>query len=404
MAKNRDIITGIDLGTTTIKVVVAERKDDGSGIHLLGLASRKSSGLRKGFIISVEETTRALKEALKSAEKSAGGVSVKRAVISASGIGLSAQKTKSGAVAVSKADSEITDLDIARATEKCEENLGSALMNKKMLESFPVMVKVDGAPVFGRVSGMKGSKLEIETIFILCLSTHIADFVKAVENCGVVIDDIIPGPIASSLAAATSEEKEVGCAVLNIGSSTTSLIVFEEGSPLSLEVFPLGSARITYDLSVVLQITIEEAEQIKLSYGNQATGAAAKKLEDIVESRLTDIFDFAENHLKKINRSGLLPAGLILTGGGAALADLSNFAKNALRLPSKVGSFAARRENSIAITAVNGSIREQIINNPEWSTALGLCVSGLSETPQNASVFPRKIKQIFGKLLDSLTP
>lgn len=403
MAKHRDIITGIDIGTATIKVAVVERKSDGSGLNVLSLTSKKSSGMRRGFIVDSSETSRALKETISLAEKNSD-TEIGRAYLSIQGIGLSAHKTKSGSIPISKADGELTELDIKRAVEKCEETLGNVLNNKKIIHHFQTMVKVDGAPVFGRAIGMKGTKFEIETVFILSLAQHLNDFAKVLEENNVILEDIVSGPTAFSLASSTREEREVGCAILNIGASTSSLVVYEEGVPVALEVFPLGSSRITYDLSIGLQVTLEEADQIKLTYGNESNTVSKKKQENIIESRLNDIFEFTENHLKKINRDGLLPAGIILTGGGTSLLGIAGFAKEALRLPSKIGSIPIGKDYSLAITGATSSLREQAITNPEWSTALGLCIYGLADTQEGLPLTPSKIKGIFKKVLDSLTP
>ena len=403
MTRSRDIITGIDIGTATIKVAVVERKENNTGLNILSLTQKKSEGMRRGFIIETTEIAQALRETIITAERNAG-VAIERAYLSVQGIGLSAQKTKSGVIPISKADGELTELDIKRAVEKCEEALGSSLTNKKIVHQFQTMIRVDGAPVFGRAIGMRGAKFDAETIFILCLSQHLSDFAKVLEDNNITLDDIVAGPIASSLASSTREEREVGCAILNIGSATTSLVVYEERVPIAVEVFPLGSSRITYDLSIGLQTTLEEAEQTKLSYGKETNNASKKKQENIIESRLNDIFEFTENHLKKINRSGLLPAGIILTGGGASLLEVTDFAKNALKLPAKVGSMPVGKNYFLSITGNTSSLREQAITNSEWSTALGLFIHWLTDNSEGLPITPGKIKHLLRKVLDSLTP
>jgi len=360
----RDTIIGLDVGTSNIKIAVAENRSPNE-VHIIGVAQTPSAGLRRGYVIDQEAVSQAIRHAVKEAERICN-TNIRHAYISIAGVKLEAIRAK-GLVMVSRADSEITETDIRRAVAQAENSI-SRIANKAIIHRAPIAFRLDGEIVFGRPIGLKGEKLETDAIFVTCLDQHLSDLVKSAESARVAVDDVIASPLASSHAVLTKQQKEVGVILIDIGSETTSLAVFEEGSLISLEVLPIGSKHITNDIALGLQVSLEEAEELKLNYtyDNQK-----KKLTDIVEARLDDIFELIENHLKKIGRNELLPAGAILIGGGANLSNIENFAKSSLKLPAKIGFLA---------TPVK--IHDKQILNPKWAACLGLCVYGLNPEPE----------------------
>ncbi len=368
MAKN--IITGIDAGTSTIKVIVAEQKKNGQ-IEILGTGKKISHGIRKGYVANYEDAAETIKSAIESAEKMAD-VPIKHAYVTVGGIILGSVRSK-GLVMISRADGEVAEYDVKRVISQAEENLNN-VSNRRVINAFPINFKIDGNLTFGKPVGMKGEKLEAEVLFITCLNQHLMDLIRAVESSGVAVDDVVASPLAASFVALNKHQKEVGCVLANIGAGTVSIMVFEEGKPISLEVFPIGSTHITNDIALGLQITLEEAEKIKIGYGSKSNHSK-RRLSDIIEARLKDIFELIESHLKKINRNGLLPAGIILTGGGSSLLTLYEIAKASLHLPATVGSPEHIKDKIV----FRKQTRENILSNPEWSVALGLCVMKFKE-------------------------
>ncbi|PIQ67117.1 MAG: cell division protein FtsA [Candidatus Zambryskibacteria bacterium CG_4_9_14_3_um_filter_40_16] len=363
----RNIAVGIDIGTYQIKIVVAEQVQNDGVISpkILGTGFAESRGLRHGYIVNVPEVTRALKTAIAQASKSAG-MKIKKAYISVGGIGLSAITT-TGSCVISRADLEITDLDVAKTLEITEEEIPQTLsQNKRIIYSIPIQYKVDGKIVLGnRPLGLKGTKLEAKVLFITSLEHHLKDLVEAVEDAGVDVVDVVASPIAASFVTLTKAQKIAGCVLTNIGSETVSIVVFENNIPISLEVFPIGSTDITNDIALGLRIPLEEAESIKLG-GVTSTDFPKRKLDEIVSARLSDMFELIDAHLKKIGRNGLLPAGVIITGGGSSISILEDFAKSSLKLPSRIAhiNFPEREK---------GKIRE-----PFFAVALGLCIIGFN--------------------------
>jgi len=242
--------------------------------------------------------------------------------------------SSTGMVVVSKADGEVTNLDVAKVLEDCEENL--TLGNRKIIQVFPLSYKLDGQEVLGRLEGMHGTKLEAKAIFLTCSSQHLEDLLEAVEEAGIKIIDVIPAPVSLGNFILTEKQKIVGVALVSIGDQTTNLSVFENGLLVSSQTFAIGSSDITNDIALGLKIPLELADQLK--QGSADENVSNKKLNEIIEARLYDIFDSIDNHLKKIKRSGLLPAGVVFVGGGANLKGLEEWSKSALKLPSTVAT------------------------------------------------------------------
>lgn len=365
---SQKISVGIDIGTYQIKVVVSESvlSEDGSYIsRIISTGEAESKGLRHGYIINISDVTRCIKLAVSQAEKTAN-LKIKKAYISVGGIGLSSIVGK-GSVMITKADLEITDLDVKNVLAEAENSLSSSsLINKQIIQTIPQAFKIDGQMLIGRPAGMHGTKLEARVLFIICLKQHLNDIIRAVEDANIEVLDVIASPIAASMVSLTKSQKIAGCILVNIGSETVSLAVFENNIPISLEVFPIGSTDITNDIALGFRIPIHEAENIKI--GN--TGEIQypkKKLDEIIMARLSDIFELIEAHLKKIGRSGLLPAGIILTGGGSGIDTIEDVARASLKLPSKVSSI-----NFLS------NIKNSQLQDSYWSVAYGLSVWGLN--------------------------
>jgi len=362
---SRNISVGIDIGTSQVKVVIAESNEVGERElpRVIGVGYSESRGLRHGYILNQSDALQSVKQAMTQAEKAAG-FPIKRAVASIGGIGL-ASITTSGTVVITRADSEITDLDVQKAVDVSREEIPSSFsLNRKIIHTVPLSYKVDGKPVQGRPEGMKGAKLEVKTLFITCFEHHINDLLETLSEAGIEVEDLVAAPMAASLVTLSKQQKMAGCVLANIGSETVSIVVYENNLPISLETFPIGSNDITNDIALGLRVPLEEAEDIKRG-SLIGTTFSRKKLDEIIAARLSDIFELIEAHLKKLGRSGLLPAGIVLTGGGSAIETIEDLAKASLSLPSR-----------IATVSFGDNIKGQI-KDASWSVAYGLCIIGL---------------------------
>ena len=360
----RSIITGIDVGTYSIKVVIANarEKTDRGLPRIMAAVMSESKGLRHGYITNVQDVAESIRRAIAIAEEKAG-VKVKKAFIGVGGIGL-ASTSVSSLIMTSRADAEISALDLSKLREQCEKDLPKAdIANRRIIYDIPIQYKIDGIPALGQPLGLTGNKIEQKTLFITCLDHHVADLIQAVNQAGIEVEDVMAAPLAASFVTLTKAQKIAGCILTNIGAETVSVAVFEDNISTSLEVFPIGSTDITNDIALGLKVPLEEAEQIKIG---AITGSSypRKKLDEIIAARMSDIFELIETHLKKIGRNGLLPAGIMLTGGGSSLNSVDLMAKTALKIPSRIGSINTDTTKSSPKDAV-------------WAVAYGLTVWGI---------------------------
>lgn len=367
----RNIITGIDIGTYYVKVVIADTKErtERGFPKIVGVGVAESRGLRHGYVTNMRDVASSIRKAVAQAEEKSG-LKIKKAFIGVGGIGLNATSVTS-TIITSRADAEITELDLAKLREQCEADIPQgAKANRRIIYDIPLQYKIDNFPSLGAPLGMTANKIELKMLFITCLEHHVADLIAAVNEAGIAVEDVMAAPIAAGFVTLSKTQKIAGCVLANIGAETVSIAVFENNIPTSLEVFPIGSTDITNDIALGLKVPLEEAEQIKIG---AITGSSypRKKLEEIVGARLSDIFELIEAHLKKIGRNGLLPAGIIITGGGSALNSIDDLAKASLKLPSRIGS----------IGTVDG--KSSFKDNP-LAVAYGLCIWGIhaEETPE----------------------
>ncbi len=364
---SRNIAVGIDIGTYQVKVVVAELvRENGKQLsHIIGTGLTESKGLRHGYIINSGDITESIQTAVKLAEKTSG-MKIHNAFVAVGGIGLSGI-IGTGSVVIGRADSQITELDIEKLSQICEESLSAtSIQNRRILHPIPLSYKIDGKAVLAKSPlDMKGTKLEVRMLFVTCLEGHLNDLLEAVDKAGVEVIDVMASPIAASFVILSKQQKMVGCVLANIGAETISIVVFENNIPISLEVFPIGGVDITNDIALGLKIPLEEAENIKIG-GLGPNSFSKKKLEEIIAARLYDMFELIENHLKKIGRNGLLPAGIFITGGSSGIGTIEDFAKVALKLPSRLAT-------------INMGGQKQTIKDSTWAVAYGLCMLGLSK-------------------------
>lgn len=368
---SEQIVTGIDIGTYHIKVAIARVPKKGAAPgakpEIIGTGIAESRGLKNGYIVQPEETARSVKAAVIQAEKSAQ-VQVKRAHLAIGSIGLE-EIYSHGEIIPTRADSEVTDSDLEKLMQDSEERILDRIPNRRILHSIPLRYTIDGTEVLGRPQGLKGTKLEVDSLFITTYEQHVNDLITTVENIGIYVEDVIASPLAASFVLLSKAQKRAGCVLANIGAETTAMVVFEESTPISLKIFPVGSSDITNDLALGLRVTLEEAEKIKRGAMTSAT-FSKKKVDEIITERLNGIFDFIDAHLKAIKRDGLLPAGIILTGGGAILSQSVDAAKQTLSLPARTATLEIGKATKT--------------RDVSWAVAYGLCMWGASDIEESA--------------------
>ena len=353
----RKFYTGIDIGTYHVKVVVAapaERPD--LPMQILGTGTASSRGLRHGYIIDKTDATKSIREAVSRAA-AAAKVSIKSARIGVGGVGLEEIRA-TGDISLTASGSVVQERDMERAMRDSEKRASSKLTNRTVIHTIPLEYRVDGVKVLGKPEGMQGTKLSIETLLITTLSQHYEDIMEAVESAGIEVEGVMASPLAAGLVTLTKAQKTAGVVLANIGSETLSIIVFDDDAPVSVKVFPAGSSDITNTIALSFQIPLPEAEQMKRG---AVTGSDVpqKKMDALISVRLKEMFTLINAHLKTISREKLLPAGIVITGGGSGLTGASDVARLILKLPSQVGHI--------------GQLTRGTGIDAAWAVAYGLC-------------------------------
>ena len=373
MAKGQ-IVTGLDIGTNTTKILVAQRT--GKQWEVLSSAQAPSFGLRRGAVVNHEDAAKNIQLLVSAAERECGR-KIHSAFVNIGGSHLYTTPSD-GLISVSRADHIISQEDIDRVLQATRAI--NIPLNEEILDVFPREFIIDDQRGIKQPLGLVGVRLEAKVILLCYFQSYFINLTQAVLGAKLQIDDIVPSVLAAANAALTPQQKEIGAAVIDIGSSTSSLAVFEEGDLIHFAVFPLGSANITNDIAIGLQTEVSIAEDIKKKHGtcmldkngkevvtgkvkvnsggkNPSTSLRArddrnkveaeapypvsftkKQLVDIIEPRVYEILDLMQKELKKVGRQELLPGGIVLTGGGAKLPKIRELAKQQLKLPCEIGA------------------------------------------------------------------
>ncbi len=349
MAKD-NLIAGLDIGTGYIKLLVVKQKDDGSGFEVISQLKEPSFGVRKGVVVDPEKVSRIVQILLSKAREETGK-RIGAVFTNIGGSHLFCASSK-GMVAVSRADQRVTEMDISRVLDSAK--TVSLPLNNEILEVFPREYIVDNKRGIKEALGMQGGRLEVETVILAAFSPYINNLTQAVLSSDLHVLDVVPSSIASAAAVLSPRQKELGAAVLDIGAGTSEIAVFEEGELIHLAVFPIGSSNITNDIAIGLKTDIDTAEAIKIDKGSCLFRGSDKKekieleeeeplvfsqkmLARIIEARVSEIFGEVQKELKKIQKQGMLPAGITLTGGGSRIPRIVDLAKKELKLPCRIG-------------------------------------------------------------------
>jgi len=406
MAKEH-IVTGIDVGSFKVSTVIASISPE-KKISVIGVSTVPSRGIKKGVVVDIDEAVEAISESLEGAERMAG-YSVQSAFVAVDGKHVSSLNSH-GVVAVSGEGAEITEEDVERVTEAAR--AVSLPSSREIIHVLPRGFTVDSQEGVKDPVGMSGVRMEVETNIISGATTVMRNLVKCVQQVGVDVDDLVFCGLASAEAVLSDTEKELGCALVDIGGETTQIVVFTDGSPVYASVLPIGGQNITNDLAVGLRVSLENAEKIKVRF-SEGTGKVGEERKDeinvselgletdtvslslvnnIIEARLSEIFSMVGLEIKNSGQQGNLPAGLVVTGGAVQTVGLKDLVRKVLRLPLRVG----------APVGVSGLIDE--VSSPANATTIGLVVYGAEAGPRERMSVPmistKKVSQLFGRVVE----
>jgi cell division protein FtsA len=398
----KDIICGIDIGSSSVRTVIAQLISEEEKPRIIGVGVLASSGVRKGVICDIEEAVKSISESIGIAERTAG-VNIAEAVVSIGGNHISSQYSK-GVIAVGRADGEVTPDDVERVISAAQAI--SVPPNKEIIHIIPRDYSLDNQKNIKDPLGMNGVRLEVDALIIEGSSPYIKNLTKCLEQANVVPISFVLSPLAASRSTLSKRQKELGVVLIDIGGGTTSIAVFEEDDLLHTAVIPVGGNHITNDIAIGLRTSIYVAEKVKLEYGNALPREISKKedlnlseidaneegivsryhIAEIIEARLEEIFNLVNKELKAIGKDKLLPAGAILTGGTAKLPGAVDLAKSILGLPAQTG-----------FPMPLGGLVDKV-DEPSYATVVGLVLWGLENMP-----ISRKSGYMKGKIASNIS-
>ncbi len=377
------VIVGIDVGTTKICVLVGELDRDGK-LNIVGVGTCPSQGLRRGVVVNIEETVTSIAAALDRAER-LSGKKITTAYVGIAGSHIASENSK-GFVAISPSGRDIVQNDISRAIEVARAIALPA--NREVIHVIPRGYVVDGQEGIKNPIGMSGFRLEVETHIITGAVSSIHNLIKCVHKAHVEIEDLVLEPLASSEAVLADGETDLGVALIDIGGGTTDIAVFADGAIWHSIVLPIGGNLITSDIAIGLRLPFGVAEELKVTYGHCDPSTIAdddmidlaqfmpdcddlvprKLLAEIIQARVEELLEMVHEEIHKSGYDGLLPAGLVITGGTAELPGILSVAGQILDLPARIGS-------PLGLHGLADSI-----SRPAYATAVGLLQWALTHT------------------------
>ncbi|MEC7274886.1 MAG: cell division protein FtsA [Bdellovibrionota bacterium] len=400
----RNIIVGLDVGTTKVCTIVGVQEPN-SELEIIGIGTHPSHGLKKGSVVNIDKTIKSIQNSVEEAKLMAG-VNISSATIGVAGSHIYSFNS-SGVVAIK--NGEITQYDVDRVLEAAKAVVIPS--DREILHVIPQEFKVDNTGGIKNPIGMCGVRLEVHVHVVTGSISLIQNLVKCVEQTGIEAQGITLQPIASSRSVLSSEEKEMGVVLVDIGGGTTDLAIWKEGSLIHSQIIPVGGNHFTNDLAVALKIPHAEAERIKINHGsvlaetlNQnshitvqgISGTKAREVQlsyvaNVLGARADELFTLIKEQIQEKELNDEITGGIVLTGGGALIKGLPELGEYIMERPTKIG-----------YPAPFGGMTN-IMQNPKYSTVLGLLLESNTTKSKNTSINQNsKEADLMGRLGDSL--
>ncbi|MBC8479687.1 MAG: cell division protein FtsA [FCB group bacterium] len=386
---SKRIITGIDIGTTKVCVIIAQWTED-KPLEILGVGKAKSTGLKKGIVVNISETVTAVNKAVNDAQKQAG-IEVEAAFVGITGDHIRGFNN-TGVITVSKnatripTDQQITELDKQRVLEHAQSI--TLPLDRRILHVLPQEFKVDDHGGIKDPESMSGHRLEAKVHLVTGAKNTEKNLASCLEKAGIDVISFVVDPLASSYSVCDPNEKKLGVALLDIGGGTTDVIVYFDDGVHHTGVIPFGGESITSDIAHGVQTTLEQAEKLKCQYGiakealastesdisvqgiggRQPQTISQKELASFIEPRMKEILLIALSEIRKSDHRGGFTFGIVLTGGGALLSNIEDLAQEIFHQPTKIG------KPIIEMTGLTETILD-----PTYATALGLIQYAIEE-------------------------
>ena len=394
-----EMLVGLDIGTSKVVVIVAEAKSD-SSVEILGLGTHPSRGLKNGVVVDIESTTKAIKKSILEAESMAG------CHISSCYVGISGSHIRGlnseGVVPIKDGDVKYGDVD--RVIETAQAMAIPA--DQKLLHVLPRDYIIDKQDGIKEPLGMAGSRLEAKVHLVTCSNNASQNIHKCVSRCGLEVEAFVLEQLASSYSVLSKDERELGVCLIDIGGGTTDIAVFMDGSISFTDVIPIAGDHVTNDIAEALRTPATQAEDIKQKYGCAVSSLTSpdelmmvpgmggrperelsrQALADVLERRYVEIFSMAQQKLNLGGFESLIPAGIVLTGGASKVEGSTELAEEVFHAPVRLG----------CPQSVEGL--EEIINNPIYSTSVGLLLYGQKKLQEDHLNYLSRDKNILSRI------
>ena len=399
--EDKNLIVGLDIGTSKIVAIVAELQPEG-GLKVIGLGQHASRGLKKGVVINIDSTVNAIQRALEEAELMAD------CKISNVFTGIAGSHIKSlnshGMVKIK--DAEVMQMDVDRVVETAR---AIALpSDQQILHILTQEFIIDGQEDVREPLGMSGMKLEVKVHIVTGAVSAAQNIVKCIKRCGLEVTDLILQPLASSLAVLTEDEKELGVCLVDIGGGTTDIAVFKQGAIRHTAVVPIAGDQITNDVAVAFRTPTQSAEEIKIKHGcalrqladprevvevpgvdgRDPRQLSVQTLAEVIEPRVVELYEFVLGELRRSGMEEMIASGIVITGGSAMMRGMVELGEEIFHMPVRLG-----------MPRYVGGLSE-VVGNPRYATGVGLVLMGKQQVERHiqGQMQATSIGQVFQRM------
>jgi len=381
--ENKNLIVGLDIGTSKIAVIVAEVKPEG-GFDIIGMGSHPSRGLKKGVVVNIETTVNAIQRALEEAELMAD-CKIRDVYTGIAGSHIRSFNSQ-GMVAIK--DKEVAQMDIDRVIETAK--AVQIPNDQQILHILNQEFIIDGQEDVREPLGMSGVRLEVRVHIVTGAVSAAQNIIKCVRRCGLEVRDLILQPLASAMAVVSDDEKDLGVCLVDMGGGTTDMAVFTHGSIRHTAVIPIAGDQITNDIAMALRTPTKDADDIKIKHGcalsqladpqemievpgvgdRESRQLSRKTLAEVIEPRVEELYSLVQSELRRSGYEELLSSGIVITGGSSAMRGMVELGEEIFHMPVRIGQ-----------PHYSGGLAE-VVRNPRYSTAVGLLLAGMHQHRQ----------------------
>jgi cell division protein FtsA len=384
--EDKNLIVGLDIGTSKIVAIVAELQPEGT-LKVIGLGQHTSRGLKKGVVINIESTMQSIQRALEEAELMAD-CKINNVY---TGIAGSHIKSLNSHGMVKIKDAEVSQMDVDRVIETARAIALPA--DQQILHILTQEFIIDGQEDVREPLGMSGMKLEVKVHIVTGAVAAAQNIVKCIKRCGIEVSDLILQPLASSLAVLTDDEKELGVCLVDIGGGTTDIAVFKQGAIRHTAVVPIAGDQMTNDVAVAFRTPTQSAEEIKIKHGcalrqladprevvevpgvdgREPRQLLVQTLAEVLEPRVVELYEMVLNELRRSGMEDMIASGIVITGGSAMMRGMVELGEEIFHMPVRLG-----------MPRYVGGLSE-VVSNPRYATAVGLVLMGKQQLERHLS-------------------